>query len=159
MYIYIYIHTYIHIYAYIYIYIYMYIHIYIYIYTHCICTHIYVYMYIYIEREREISKRRSPGDFPGKPARRILVCDIRKGTNGVSTYGVTANVVFFDWGFLGTPVNLLLSSQKSQGLPFSPICPIHIFCSSPISVDTVRPQPRDLGLTSGRMRTRPRSTA
>ena len=45
----------------------------------------------------------------------------RKGTNGVSTDGVTANVMFFDRDFLVAPVNLLLSPQKCQGLPFSPI--------------------------------------
>ena len=37
----------------------------------------------------------------------------RKGTNGVSTNGVTANFSFFcQRGFLGTAFNLLLSSQK-----------------------------------------------
>ena len=47
----------------------------------------------------------------------------RNGTNGVSTNGVTAFfVVFCQRDFLGTPVNLLLSSQKCQGVPFSPIC-------------------------------------
>ena len=30
--------------------------------------------------------------------------------------------MFFDRDFFGTPVNLLLSSQKSQGVPFFPIC-------------------------------------
>ena len=47
----------------------------------------------------------------------------RKGTNGVSTNGVTAIFVLFDRGnFLGTPVDLLLSSHTCQGVPFSPIC-------------------------------------
>ena len=48
----------------------------------------------------------------------------RKGTNGVSTNGVTANLSFlFDRGTSwDTPVNLLSSSQKCQGVPFSPIC-------------------------------------
>ena len=31
----------------------------------------------------------------------------RKGTSGVSTSGVTADFMFFDRGFWGTPVNLL----------------------------------------------------
>ena len=30
--------------------------------------------------------------------------------------------VFRQRNFLGTPANLLLSSQKCQGVPFSPIC-------------------------------------
>ena len=48
----------------------------------------------------------------------------RKGTNGVSTNGVTANSVFFGQrDFLGTPVSLLVSPQKCQGVPFPPIHP------------------------------------
>ena len=42
----------------------------------------------------------------------------QKGANGVSTSGVTAKIMFFDRDF-GTPVNLLLYSQKCQGVPFS----------------------------------------
>ena len=47
----------------------------------------------------------------------------RKGTNGVSTNGLTANLMFLltegpSWLL---PLNLLLSSQKCQGVPFSPI--------------------------------------
>ena len=42
----------------------------------------------------------------------------RKGANGVITNGVTVICMFFDRDFLGTPVNLLLSSQKCQGVPF-----------------------------------------
>ena len=45
-----------------------------------------------------------------------------KGTNGVSTNGVTANCMFFDRDLLGTPVHLLLSSQRCHGVPFSPNC-------------------------------------
>ena len=63
----------------------------------------------------------------------------QKGTNGVSTNGVTANSMFFDRDFLGTPVNLLLSSDKYQGVPFSP----QNFCSGPISVDPTCPQPKN----------------
>ena len=45
----------------------------------------------------------------------------RRGTHGVSTNGVTANSMFFDRGtFWGTPVNLLLSSQKVPGCTFFP---------------------------------------
>ena len=59
----------------------------------------------------------------------------RKGTNGVGTSGVTANFMFF-WqrDLLGTPVNLLLSSQKWQGVPFFPNL------SKFISVDPICPQ-------------------
>ena len=44
----------------------------------------------------------------------------RKGTNGVSTNGVTANFMFFDWTFWVLPLNLLVSSQKCQGRTFFP---------------------------------------
>ena len=47
---------------------------------------------------------------------------LRKGPNGVNTNGVTAKFMFFDRDFLGTPVNLLLSSQKCQGVPFFQTC-------------------------------------
>ena len=43
---------------------------------------------------------------------------IRKGTNGVSTNGATADFMFFDRDFLGTHVNLLLSPQQCQGMHF-----------------------------------------
>ena len=72
----------------------------------------------------------------------MIVIVSRKGTIGVSSNGVTANVVFFfDRGtFWVLPVNLLLSPQKSQGIPFSPTCR-NYFCSGPISVDPICLQP------------------
>ena len=100
---------------YIYIYIYIYVDIYIYIY-------IYIYMYIHI-------------------------CAVRKATNGVRTTGVTTIlcclfVCLFDRGsFGGTPVNLLVSSQKCQGVLFWPICQNPYFCNGPISVDPICSQP------------------
>ena len=65
----------------------------------------------------------------------------REWTNGISTNGVTAlfKHVFFDRDFLLTPVNLLLLSQKCQGVTSSPWGPQSVelpyFCSGPISVD------------------------
>ena len=57
----------------------------------------------------------------------------RKGTNGVSTNGVTANLMFFDRDFSGTPVNLLLSSQKCQGVSFSPnLSTLITFAAAPL---------------------------
>ena len=67
---------------------------------------------------------------------------VRKGTNGISTNRVTSNFMFFDRDFLGTPINLLLSSQKWQGVFFSQAVKIHYFCSGPMGVDPIRPQPR-----------------
>ena len=67
--------------------------------------------------------------------------DARKGRNGVSTNGVTANI----WCFLTeelSGVNLLLSSQKCQCLPLFPQSVYtHYFCDGPISVDPTCPQP------------------
>ena len=75
----------------------------------------------------------------------------RKGTNGVGTDGVTENCMFFDRGtFWVLTFNLRLSSQKCQGVPFSPICQkiFLLHCSGPISFDSICPQP-SLGLGLG----------
>ena len=61
----------------------------------------------------------------------------RKGTNGVSTNGGTAFVLLLDI----LPLTCFLSPRTCQGVPFSPICQIHHFCSGPISADPVCPQP------------------
>ena len=88
-----------YVYTYMYIYIYVYIHIYIY--------NIYIYIYIWATQGAPTSQ---PGSF-------------RKGTNGVSTSGGHCKLyVFGQRDLLGIPVNLFLSSQKCQGVPFSPIC-------------------------------------
>ena len=118
-------------------YVCMYTYIYIYIYTYiCMYVCIYIYIYIYICRP----SGREPAGSSGTSS---ATTGSRKGTNGVSTTGVTANSTFLlHWDLLGTPVNLLLSSQKCQGVPFSPICRISLpFCSVPISADPICPQP------------------
>ena len=52
----------------------------------------------------------------------IMMIVDRRGTNGVSTNEVTANLVFLlTEDLLGTLVNLLLYSQKCQGDSFLPI--------------------------------------
>ena len=58
----------------------------------------------------------------------------QRGTNGVSTSGVTANLMLFDRGtFWGTPVSLLLSPQKCQGVLFSPnLSKIISFAAAPL---------------------------
>ena len=55
---------------------------------------------------------------------------------------IIANLLFFDRDLLGTPVNLLLPSQKCQGVPFSPICRNSLLLQRPISADPICPQPR-----------------
>ena len=62
-----------------------------------------------------------------------LPCPQLKGTNGVSTDGVSANFMqFFPRDFRGTPVNLLLSSRKCQGAPFSAICQNQLLLRRPL---------------------------
>ena len=47
----------------------------------------------------------------------------RKGTNGVSTDGVTANFTLFDGGTFGVlPLTYFYIPLKCQGVPFSSIC-------------------------------------
>ena len=82
-------------------------------------TCVYIYIYIHILKQTSLYESmlwrlwNHPRAGRSKP--------IRKGTNGVSTNGVTVNFVFFEQrDLLGTPVNILLFSQKCQGLPFSP---------------------------------------
>ena len=100
--------------------LYIYIYVYIYIYIYYTSTHIHIYTYRDICRERE-GLQAHPREL-----------SIRKGTNGVSTNGVTANFMVFDRGTFGcTPVSLLLSSQKCQGVPFAPTCQNSSFLQRP----------------------------
>ena len=67
--------------------------------------------------------------------------DFAKGQMGSAQMGSLQFLLsFFDRNFLGTPVNLLLSSQKCQGVP--PIYQNSYFCSGPISVNPLCPRPR-----------------
>ena len=71
---------------------------------------------------------------------------LRKGANGVATNGVGANFMLFDRGtFWAFPLTcVLLSSHQCQGEPFSQAVKFVYFCSGPISVDLVSPQPRSV---------------
>ena len=66
----------------------------------------------------------------------------RRGTNGVSTSGVTANFMFFDRGTFSV---LLLTNfdipKSARAYQFPKSVKIHYFCSGPISVDPICPQP------------------
>ena len=82
---------------------------YIYIYTH---TYTYVYIYIYIcicIIHRTLIMENSG--------------TIRKGTNGVSTNGATANFRLFDRGTFWVLLFTCFYLPKSaRACPFSPIC-------------------------------------
>ena len=63
----------------------------------------------------------------------------RKGTKGVSTNGVAANVMLFERGafWVLKLINLLLASQWCQGVLRPQSVKNHYFCSGPTSVDPI----------------------
>ena len=68
----------------------------------------------------------------------------RKGTNGVSTNGVTANFMFFDRGtFWVLPLTYFYLPKSARAYLFPQSVKIHYFCSGPISVDPICPQPKE----------------
>ena len=70
--------------------------------------------------------------------------DIGEGQMGSAPMGSLQISVCLTGTFwvLLLPLNLLLSSQKCQGVPFSQSVKFHYFCSGPISVDPICPQPK-----------------
>ena len=67
---------------------------------------------------------------------------IRKGTNVVSTNGVTANFVFFYGGTFWVLPSIFFYLPKSARAYLSPqSAKIHYLCSGPMSVDPICPQP------------------
>ena len=101
----------------------------------CMYVCMYIYIYIYIGHRDPFTR---PGT--GRSSSEGRAFRSRNLVDG-ALMGSLQMFMFFDRDFSGTPVNLLLYSQKCQGVPFSPICQIHYFCSSPISVDPICPQP------------------
>ena len=83
----------------------------------------------------------------------VSVCRVdltREGTNGVSTNWVTAHFMLLDRGtcWANTPVNLMLYSPKSARAHLFPqSVKIYYFCSGPISVEPICPQPKHVELT------------
>ena len=66
----------------------------------------------------------------------------RKGTNGVSTNGVTANFIFFDRGtFWVLPLTCFYFPRSAMAYLFPQSVKNNYFCSDPISVDPICPQP------------------
>ena len=66
-----------------------------------------------------------------------------KGQSGVSTNGVTAIFTFFDRGTIWVLPLTYFCLPQSAGAYLSPqSVKIHYFCSGPISVDPICPQPR-----------------
>ena len=68
----------------------------------------------------------------------IEIRNIRKGTNGVSTNGVTANFMFFDRGtFWVLPLTYFYLPKSARAYLFPQSVKIHCFCSGPVSVDPI----------------------
>ena len=97
-----------------------------------------------VTRARETSEAAT-ASYPTPSPRLVLSTrvgfTVRKGTNGVRTNGVTANFSFCCRGtFWVLPLTYLYLPKSARAYLF-PICQIHYFCSGPISVDPICPQP------------------
>ena len=74
--------------------------------------------------------------------------EIRKGTNGCSINGVTANFMFFDRGtFWVLPLTYFYIPKSARAYLFPNLSRAITFCSGPISADPICPQPRDVPAT------------
>ena len=95
--------------------------------------YIYIYIYIYICNIFPPAALSVP---------RGAQASDRKGTDGVSTNGVTANLVFFDRGtFRGLPLTYLYIPRRARAYLFPKSDKIVYLCSGPIGFDPMRPQP------------------
>ena len=75
------------------------------------------------------------------PGPRTLGRGPRKGTNGVSSNVVAANAISFDRCTFWVPICQTLSKAYNCAYLFTKSVKIHYFCSDPMSVDPIRPQP------------------
>ena len=93
--------------------------------------------------------RRKRASAPG-PAPRGETIEVRRGRNEVSTSGTTANLSFFDRGtFWVLPSTYLYLPKSARAYLFPQSVKTHSFCSGPISVDPIRPQPRHAQVVLG----------
>ena len=135
-------------YAYIYIYDYVYIYIYIYICISSLSLSIYIYIYIYTHSEVVPKEDQEPMSHQVcfnfcRTVKDMGFFGIRKGANGVSTNGATANFMFFDRGtFWVLPLTCFYLPKSARAYLFPQSVEIHYFRSGPISVDPICPQPR-----------------
>ena len=112
----------------------------------------YVYIYIYIHPLSRLVSRRliapallNESHDKGCPflGAEDATVGIRKGSNGVSTNGVTANVImFFGRGtFWVLPLTYFYLPKSAGAYLFPQSVNIHYFCSGTVSVDPICPQP------------------
>ena len=111
------------------------------------CIYIYIYIFHIVGAVR---RGGAPGDLQGgasreRHRRRCRGCDrgldvqrgARKGTNGVSTDGVTATFMFFDRGTFWVLPLPYLNIPKGARVHLSPQCvKTHYVCSGPTRVLT-----------------------
>ena len=73
-----------------------------------------------------------------------VVKKVRKGTNGVSTNGITAFFMLFDglFGYQSVKIGQRMSKAINLTYFFTQSIKMHYFCSDPISVDPICPQPK-----------------
>ena len=114
-----------------------------------------IYIYIYIHTSLSLSLSLSLSIYmymPPKGLRQGRRLPVRRGRElerrserdewGQHQWGHRKCRVFDRGTFLDTPaITYFLSSQKCQGVPFSPICQNRYFCSGLISTDPICPQP------------------
>ena len=82
----------------------------------------------------------------------IYIYNVRRGTDGVSTHGVTARFIVFDRGtFWVLRLTYCYIPKSARSYLFPQSVKIHSFCSGPISVDSICPQP---GSALAQMQTR-----
>ena len=74
----------------------------------------------------------------------------RKGTNGVSANGVSEFCVFDGGTFWVLPLTYFYLPKRARAYLFPESVKIGYFCSGPISVDPICPQPKDFFDRMGR---------
>ena len=104
---------------------------------------LYIYIYIYIHVHTHMRIRATGIELRSYTEIQSLeVRTIRKGANGVSTNGVTADFMFFDRGtFWVLTLSYLYFPKSARAYLFPQSVKIYYFCSGPISVDPICPQP------------------
>ena len=108
--------------------------IYIYIYTYVfVCTYTYTYTYTKV-----LPSNRPKAPSPADPSPLRLCTGVRRGTNGVSTNGVTATLMFFERGaFWVLPLTYFYLPKSARAYLFPQSVKTHYLYSDPISVDHI----------------------
>ena len=137
MYIYIYIH--IHLSLSIYLSIYMSLSVSLSLYMY-VCVYIYIYIHISAGSEQVHGGLHS--EPRAEPRHHVPPGDLGKGQMGSALLGSLRIYCFFDRGtFWVLPLTYLYSAKRARAYLFPQSVEIRYFCSGPVSVDPVCPQP------------------